>query len=1426
MNKQFGRKFLAVLAAAAVPFTTLISSAPLTVNAADNVTFDTKTSSVVSSGTKGSTTINGRNIARGTNGYLDYKYTGNIFTAKSSLYDYLSDNEVNGIERYSTAEGYADPYIQLNRAISEYNISVASPSSENLTIRYKPDKEKEGCYVNRYYVSVYLYQDGTGNNNGWPGKTMTYDAANEEFVYTVKYSDIGFSPNRFIIQYTSKDNNNKDKTEETGTISAALSKGKAYRYRDNGNISEIGNADTIYNKGSNYDVPLYFGCFYLDDDPTNEKAGNDASHYIASKKSDGTYKGRAHTNYYQNFYWQANLSLRKDDRVSEEDEEKKINFDASVQGLVDNTLTNGTITQNGKTLPYFSDEWADSHSGLVNYWHNIAFPFYEIDVDASKVYGDVPDSDSERDKYVAKYYQFNSKEGDKYSLYFQPDNANKTGTYQETKTAIVSQPTTTAPGGTISYLPFNSKNEYEKNALGFGMNFEMDFRIRADGKVDTYDSNGKPTGKSVNATFEFMGDDDVWVFIDDQLVLDLGGAHKDTTGIIDFAERKVYANDAITLGDGTGKDDLSGNLSSQKVVNLKDVMVSDTFTADNHYNETKVHTLRMFYMERGMYESDLLVRFNFSAIPNNNTLKIREITNFKDINEGLINLTKQAADYDVFNYTVSNTGTAKEDVGESGISTPTYNYYQRQNEANTALTANLTGKPVVYDTVTFSGILLDTSKTLNGGKTWDDDCRLGAWIWKEGGEEGQLYFGEETSSHLYKFSGFPSDSNKVVFFRLDKNVNYSTSTWPSFYNRTNEITFEKGYTYKINDWDNSVSRGSKVADEQVIHYDETKNFNPDNGSAVKATNYIWKDVFAVKTSGSEPEGMTGITDDSGSFNLMYGTAENESSAEFLKQFKKGSTMYVNQLDDLKKVTRSTENLETFEKPNGRSASEYYSTTVTVVDSNVNTILSKNSSQDPTHTEYFYKNADGVDENAPVQLTETFINTPKVYSLKITKELAPDDDVSDSFSFRLALTNIFGIEGINADSTAYANLDIIIKDADSTDLPESRKLGKDAVFTLQRNQTAIINGIPYGTSYTVTEIVEDDSNYKPKPDDNDPDADTSTVSGTVGQDDSGAPTNTDSQETITNTRKTGELKLEKQLSGNTADSGITNATRFTFKVVISNPDVDLDDYEDGFQYLTDSMSVPMSVTKGTITEGTIVFYNTDSDTFTVYVSVDDPVTISGLPYGTTYSVSEEDIPLNWSSDVQLTGATVIGNGSSSVTVKNTYTPPPEPEFGNLEVSKTVIDSDGSDITFTEPFYFTVNLTNAAGEPVSGVFNTVYYLNGVQQSSATLTFNSKGEAGFTLTDNESIVIVDIPVDSLYTVTENVNAEFDQSFDSNTGSIQNGITSQVNFTNKKKFIPYELPESGFEDTRMYFVFALSGMMMCGLTYFLVNRRKIKKH
>ena len=574
------------------------------------------------------------------------------------------------------------------------------------------------------------------------------------------------------------------------------------------------------------------------------------------------------------------------------------------------------------------------------------------------------------------------------------------------------------------------------------MNFEMDFQIRADGKVDTYDRNtGKPTGKSVNATFEFMGDDDVWVFIDDKLVLDLGGDHKDTTGIIDFAEGKAYANDAITLGDGKGMDDLSGNLSSQKIVNLKDVMTPDTFIGDK-YNEEKVHTLKMFYMERGMYESDLLVRFNFAAIPNKNTLKIREITDFNGINAGLVDITKKAADYDVFNYRVENNGTSKEDVGEIGIFTPTYNYYQRQNQG---LTANLTGQPLNYDIIFDKNALyLDTS-TIIDGKPWDQDQTIGAWIWRSG-QGGVLYIGKKVDDHLYEFSGFPTDAVNVNFLRLSgSGYTQGSTSWPqNVSGKIPDMQFSKGWIYQIASSNSAIPLAEGVS---VLHYEEN-NFDPTNGNDVKNTNYVWTDDFAVKISGDQPEGMTGTTDDNGTFNLMYGTSDKESSGQFNSQFKKGSYMYVTQNDDLNTVERN--GVEDFSTTKDRTVSEYYDTTVSIIDKGGKAVTNNGT---VTNTNYSYSNTSAVPAKESVQITETFTNTPKVGAISISKRLDPvDPDDKTDFVFTLKLTDVFGISDIDVED--YSGIQAVITNqagtvVSTTALTNTKNGGQ---FTLRHNQT--------------------------------------------------------------------------------------------------------------------------------------------------------------------------------------------------------------------------------------------------------------------------------------------------------------------------------------------------------------------------------------
>ena len=80
-----------------------------------------------------------------------------------------------------------------------------------------------------------------------------------------------------------------------------------------------------------------------------------------------------------------------------------------------------------------------------------------------------------------------------------------------------------------SFWPFNGDNDSNVD-YHFGMNLGVDFYMTADGKVE---------GTDKDIEFEFSGDDDVWVFIDGHLVLDLGGIHDIQTGKINFASETI-----------------------------------------------------------------------------------------------------------------------------------------------------------------------------------------------------------------------------------------------------------------------------------------------------------------------------------------------------------------------------------------------------------------------------------------------------------------------------------------------------------------------------------------------------------------------------------------------------------------------------------------------------------------------------------------------------------------------------------------------------------------------------------------------------------------------------------------------------------------------------------------------------------------------
>ena len=172
------------------------------------------------------------------------------------------------------------------------------------------------------------------------------------------------------------------------------------------------------------------------------------------------------------------------------------------------------------------------------------------------------------------------------------------------------------------------------------------------GRLETTDGNGK------DITFNFSGDDDVWVYVDGVLVLDLGGAHKASSGLINFSKMEVIYKAAVDSSDNINSRDASPKTSDEYATNkdyVTTVNLAKLFAANgvefNNTSSSKKHTLQMFYMERGSVDSNCSISFN---LPQNTGLLVRNDVNFDSVNAGLKDITMGIANKDYFSYTIGN----------------------------------------------------------------------------------------------------------------------------------------------------------------------------------------------------------------------------------------------------------------------------------------------------------------------------------------------------------------------------------------------------------------------------------------------------------------------------------------------------------------------------------------------------------------------------------------------------------------------------------------------------------------------------------------------------------------------------------------------------------------------------------------------------
>ena len=365
------------------------------------------------------------------------------------------------------------------------------------------------------------------------------------------------------------------------------------------------------------------------------------------------------------------------------------------QGIVaDKRDSDGDIVMNGTTLkePHFNEEFLTSKNSknakLGEVYHNVEFPFTQKEVFV----------ESDQKGKGVKYWWFDSS---KTSLYLRKD-TNSDQLYLgndstgETTAEYLSEASHNVDSASdpnkvstpYGFFPFNetttSKSAVRYN-YGYGAKLEIPFTLTSTGTVkDDYNNE-------IPIRFYFSGDDDVWVFIDNQLVLDIGGAHARVSGVLEFDQRDNKKN-TVTSYVSRVKNSKTDNYGAEDCdENKHETETSITYlgTTEKYYKNASVsipnlstgkHTLTMYYMERGMCESNMAVAFNF---PDNNELQVQkevDLTNVTD--DDFKNCFKNQK---IFNFTIQNQAThyGKTDAvgpNESGTQSQKVNL----NESNIA----------------------------------------------------------------------------------------------------------------------------------------------------------------------------------------------------------------------------------------------------------------------------------------------------------------------------------------------------------------------------------------------------------------------------------------------------------------------------------------------------------------------------------------------------------------------------------------------------------------------------------------------------------------------------------------------------------------------------------------------------------------------
>lgn len=796
------------------------------------------------------------------------------------------------------------------------------------------------------------------------------------------------------------------------------------------------------------------------------------------------------------------------------------------QGIVaDQRDSDGDIVMNGTTLkePHFNEEFLTSQNSknakLGEVYHNVEFPFTQKEVFVE------PEQDGKKKGQGVEYWWFDSS---KTSLYLRKDtksdqlylgNDSTTGTtanYKSENSRNVNSSSSTSDVSTAyGFFPFNETTTSQSAVrynYGYGAKLEIPFTLTSTGTVkDDFDNE-------IPIRFYFSGDDDVWVFIDDQLVLDIGGAHAKVSGVLEFDQRGGK-KDTVTSYVSQVKNNKTrvnnadyGADNCDKSNHTTETSITYLGTTETYYKNASVsvpnlstgkHTLTMYYMERGMWESNMAVAFNF---PDNNELQVQkevDLTNVTD--DDFKNCFKNQK---IFNFTIKNQAThygEKVAVG-SDTSIPPQEVKLTADSIEIKPATQSTEGDYIFklDTNPEQGSGQDTEQVLHWYARYTDTEPVSAarekrygiltlkdpinikdkrfltfqvYVAKEDGggdlSLNNLYLellDDQTPTPVQKGSLGTSGINGATY----GSVEVKTGEWVTVKLDLNKMkaqgdfsgnvkTIRVGDNYSRHIYFRNFTFIPKAVPKTMTGFTTDQKEIPDYGSATSGQ--LQNAINAQYTSTKDND--TQLVDDDGRFVL-----EDGETVTFSDQFRRGS--YISLKEDLNQNLYDTtwtvcENGQAVTSMKGDSES------VTVTDTNKSLDKQEGSSPNDGRTEKIRPNDDQTgnsytgnkpsadtivfrsykdpDENSSTltKLKVKYVNTVKTGGLKIQKQAAAGEEknITGTYKFKVTFSDVGGAGLEKEDIIRYVEIDM----NDAVKYPD---------------HTVTITGIPVGTRYTIEE----------------------------------------------------------------------------------------------------------------------------------------------------------------------------------------------------------------------------------------------------------------------------------------------------------------------------------------------------------------------